>query len=124
MRLAGAVGQADVGDCFASHDVFCLASVSEGLPVVLMEALASGLPAVTTRITGVPELVVDGVSGLLVPPARPDLLADALERLAGDPGLRARLADGGVAAVRAGFDISDCAAQLEAHLRRVRGLDA
>lgn len=122
ITLTGAVGQSEVADCFREHDVFCLASVSEGLPVVLMEAMAAGLAVVTTRITGVPELVTDGTSGLLVPPARADALADALEALAQDGQLRDRLAREGRAAVRAGFDIADCARQLEGHLRRVRGL--
>ena len=61
----------------------------EGLPVVLMEAMSMGRPVVATAITGVPELVEDELSGLLVRPGRADLLADALERLARDPGFRA-----------------------------------
>lgn len=120
VHLVGAVGQSDVGEYFRTHDVFCLASVSEGLPVVLMEAMAAGLPVVTTRITGVPELVVDGLSGLLVPPARPAELADALERVATDGMLRADLQEAGLRAVRAGFDSADCARVLEQHLRQVR----
>ena len=58
---------------------------AEGVPVVLMEAMASGLPVVTTRIAGVPELVQDGVSGLLVPPGDADALADALTKVLDDP---------------------------------------
>jgi glycosyltransferase involved in cell wall biosynthesis len=104
---------------FQDHDVFCLASVSEGLPVVLMEALAAGLPVVTTRITGVPELVEDGRTGLLVPPARPQALADALQRVLEDADLRRTLQVNGLEAVRAGFDSADCARELEGHLRRV-----
>jgi glycosyltransferase involved in cell wall biosynthesis len=57
-----------------------------------MEAMASGVPVVATRVAGTPELVEDGVSGLLVDVDRPDQVADALARLASEPGLRLRLA--------------------------------
>lgn len=120
VRLVGAVGQSDIGAFFPQHDAFCLASVSEGLPVVLMEAMAAGLPVVTTRITGVPELVEHGVTGLLVPPARPQALAEALQRVVEEPALRSALTIAARAAVRAGFDSDDCAGRLEEHLRRVR----
>ena len=73
-------------------DVFCLPSFAEGVPVVLMEAMAAGLPVVTTRIAGIPELVEDGEEGLLVRPGRADDLEAALARLAADP--RAARGDG------------------------------
>jgi glycosyltransferase involved in cell wall biosynthesis len=66
--------------------------------------MAMELPVVASRVMGVPELVEDGVSGLLVPPARPDLLADALERLATDRGLRERMGSAGRTAVKRRFD--------------------
>ena len=81
VRLAGAVGQDRIRDLYAEAQVFCLPSFSEGVPVVLMEAMAMGVPVVATRITGVPELVDEGRSGLLVPPGRPDALADSLARV-------------------------------------------
>lgn len=62
-------------------DVFCLPSFAEGLPIVLMEAMAVGVPVVGTFLGGVPELVRDGHTGRLVPAGRADLLADALEHL-------------------------------------------
>lgn len=119
VQLVGAVGQSEIAEYFRSHDVFCLASVSEGLPVVLMEAMAAGLPVVTTRITGVPELVDDGRTGLLVPPARADLLADALQRVLEDPGLRDDLARAGLEVVAERFDSRENARQLAVHLSRV-----
>ena len=64
----------------------------EGIPVALMEAMASGVPVVATRLSGIPELVEDGVTGLLVEPHDPDGLAAALERLLADDELAARLA--------------------------------
>jgi glycosyltransferase involved in cell wall biosynthesis len=75
----------------AACDLFCLPSHHEGLPVALMEALALGLPAVATRVGGVSELVTDGEDAVLVPPARPELLADALVDLALDPVRRDRI---------------------------------
>jgi glycosyltransferase involved in cell wall biosynthesis len=79
-----------------------------------MEAMAAGLPVVASRLSGIPELVTDGVSGLLVPPADPVALADALQRLAGDPELRARLGDAGRATVLRDFDVDRNAAVLAA----------
>jgi glycosyltransferase involved in cell wall biosynthesis len=79
-------------------DVFCLASHHEGLPVALMEALALGLPAVATTAGGTPELVTDGVEGLLVPPGRPDRLAEALVAVTTDDARRKDMA--GAAALR------------------------
>ncbi|GAB76704.1 Glycosyltransferase involved in cell wall bisynthesis [Austwickia chelonae] len=89
--LCGPVGQDDLPAHYHWADVYVSPSFMEGLPVVLMEGMATGLPAVATNISGVPELVVDGVNGLLVRPGRADLLADALDRLAGDRVLREEL---------------------------------
>ena len=74
VRLANA----EVADWIAVADVLCLASHSEGLPNVIVEALASGVPVVSSRVGGIPEIVVDGRNGLLVPPADPARLAAAL----------------------------------------------
>ena len=72
-------------------DIFALASFAEGIPVALMEAMSLGLPCVSTSVAGIPELIRAGVDGLLVPPANPQALADALESLVLDPDLRTRL---------------------------------
>jgi colanic acid/amylovoran biosynthesis glycosyltransferase len=95
VEFAGSVGADRIADLYAAADVFCTSSFAEGVPTVLMEAMASGLPAVATAIMGIPELVEDGVTGLLVPPGRPDALADALERLALDPDERGRMGEAG-----------------------------
>jgi glycosyltransferase involved in cell wall biosynthesis len=76
----------------AGCDLFALASVYEGLPVALMEALAVGLPIVATAVGGIPGAVREGVEGLLVPAGRPELLADAIESLVRDPARRATMA--------------------------------
>jgi len=67
----------------------------DGLPNVLMEAQSQGLPCVATDVSGIPELIEDGVTGLLVPPRDRDALARALARLVGDPALRAQLGEAG-----------------------------
>jgi glycosyltransferase involved in cell wall biosynthesis len=75
----------------AGCDIFALASHYEGLPVAIMEALAVGLPIVATNVGGVPEAVREGIEGLIVPPHRPDLLADAIESLVDDPRRRRQM---------------------------------
>lgn len=84
----------------------------EGIPVALMEAMASGLPAVSTRLSGIPELVDDGRTGLLVPPADAAALADAIERLARDPELRRRMGAAGRDTVTRTFNLRTNTAQL------------
>lgn len=112
--------RADATRVASGFDVFCLSSVHEGLPLALMEALALGLPVVVTDVGGNRELVTDGVEGVLVPPSRPDLLADALVALAGDPERRRRH---GRAARTAGdgLDAGRAVAEVEQHYRDVRG---
>lgn len=84
----------------------------EGIPVVLMEAMASGLPVVASRISGIPELVEHETTGLLVPPRDPPALADALAELASDPARRSALGAAGRAKVLAEFDLDKNAQQL------------
>ena len=68
----------------AQADVFVLASFAEGLPVALMEAMALGVPCLSTMIAAIPELIEDGRSGLLVPASNPEALRIALRKLADD----------------------------------------
>jgi colanic acid/amylovoran biosynthesis glycosyltransferase len=111
--LVGAASQERVRELYAGATVFCLPSFSEGVPVVLMEAMATGLPVVATRITGIPELVEEGRSGFLVPPGRPDLLADSLERaLRADPAERREMGAAGRARVEAEFNQAHSAERL------------
>jgi glycosyltransferase involved in cell wall biosynthesis len=103
----------DVPELLASSHVFVLSSHSEALPVSLLEAMAAGLPVVATQVGGVPELVVDGETGLLVPAGDPPGLAAALQRMVDDPALRARLGAAGRARVEEHFRLDMF---LEAHL--------
>ncbi len=117
----GAVGQDEIRDLYASADVFCLPSFAEGVPVVLMEAMAMEVAVVATRIAGIPELIDEGTSGLLVTPGRADELADALDRLVTDPELRARLGRAGRQAVRDGYDLARWTAVLRERFTAAHG---
>ena len=88
-------------DAYRTADIFVLPSRiasdgdRDGLPNVLLEAQSQRVACVSTRVSGIPELIVDGVTGLLVPPRAPDALRAALSRLIGDPSLRRALGDAG-----------------------------
>jgi colanic acid/amylovoran biosynthesis glycosyltransferase len=112
VTFAGAVAQDEMSRYYERADIFCMSSFAEGLPVVLIEAMAMKLPVVSTRVAAIPELVEDGVSGLLVPPARADLLADAIEALARDPERRRAMGEAGRRAVASEFDVHRSAQQL------------
>jgi len=112
VTVAGAVGQDEIRAHYAEASAFCLPSFAEGVPVVLMEAMAMRLPVVTTRVMGISELVDDGDSGILIRPGRIDELTAALGRLARDPQLRSRLGSRGREKVVAEFDVRDSGAQL------------
>lgn len=103
----------DVHRLLAAADVFCLASRNEGLPVALMEAYAIGLPVVATRVGGLPEVVENAGSGMLVDPEDPEALANAVLALAADEPLRRKL--GARAAELAGrFDSGLAVRRIEA----------
>jgi glycosyltransferase involved in cell wall biosynthesis len=103
----------DVPELLATADVFVLSSHSEGLPLSILEAMATGLPVVASNVGGVSEVVVEGDTGLLVPPGDAQSLAAAIERLLEDPVLRRRLGEAGRIRAAEHFDL---AAVHEAHL--------
>jgi glycosyltransferase involved in cell wall biosynthesis len=76
------------------------------MPNTILEAMATGLPVVSTQVGGADELVVHAETGFLVPPVRPDLLADAIGRLVDDPALRARLGAAGRARATGHFSLA------------------
>jgi glycosyltransferase involved in cell wall biosynthesis len=84
----------------------------DGLPTVLVEAMALGTPCVATDVTGIPELVRDGVTGLIVPQRGPEVLAAAIERLLADAALRVRLASAARRLIEEEFDVERTAAQV------------
>ncbi|HMQ31544.1 MAG TPA: glycosyltransferase [Chloroflexaceae bacterium] len=120
VRLLGPRPQGEVaalvrgGAAFAAPCVVGADGNRDGMPTVLLEAMALGTPCVATDVTGIPELIDDGVSGLLVPQRDPAALASALERLLGDAALRLRLATAARRRIEASFDIAHNSAALRA----------
>jgi glycosyltransferase involved in cell wall biosynthesis len=106
VEFVGYQSQSQVRERLSATDVFVLPSFAEGVPVVLMEAMAAGVPVVTTRIAGVAELVADGTSGRLVPPGDIDSLAYAINDLLNDPDKRNTYGQAGRAKVAAEFNIT------------------
>jgi glycosyltransferase involved in cell wall biosynthesis len=118
ITLTGALNQNEVRDRLARADVFVLPSLAEGIPVVLMEAMASGVPCVTTPVNGIPELVEHGRTGLLARPGDVESLAAELGRLIADPALRRTLALAARDKVLADFDLGRNVAALSALFAR------
>ncbi|MEL6260115.1 MAG: glycosyltransferase family 4 protein [Cyanobacteria bacterium J06626_6] len=112
VNFVGYQSQAAVRRYLQETDVFVLPSFAEGVPVVLMEAMMSGVPVVATQIAGVSELVEDSVSGFLVPPSSVSELCDRIRTLLIDGELRRRFGAQGMARVREQFDISKEAEKL------------
>jgi len=113
-----------VRSLYRSADIFCLASLAEGIPVVLMEAMSMEIPCVATRVTGVPELIRDGIDGLLVAPSDVEELAAALARLVDDAGLRERIGKSGRARVLDEYDLGRNTQQLAAVFREFQASPA
>ena len=104
----------DIPELLAAMDIFLLTSLFEGLPRVVLQAMAASVPVVATDTGGVAEVVVSGVSGVLVPPADPAAAAGAIVALAGDPDARRRLATAAAAVLGSEFDIRRMVRDLEA----------
>jgi glycosyltransferase involved in cell wall biosynthesis len=118
VRLAGRLTSDQVIGLLRQSDVLVAPSVPssdgrlEGLPVVIMEAMSCGLPVVASRLSGIPELVIDDRTGYLVEPRNPAGIAAALRRLADDPDLRRRLGAEARLAVEREFEVNECARRL------------
>lgn len=111
VKLWGGRPHPEILQAYQEHDIFALAAVvtpggdRDGIPVVLMEAGAMGLPLISTEVSGIPELVRHEQTGWVVPPGDARALADAIAKLAADPALRKRLGRNARALVQAEFDI-------------------
>ncbi len=112
VQFTGYKSQAEVADLMQSSDIFVLPSFAEGVPVVLMEAMASARPVIATQVAGVGELVEEGQSGFMVPPGDVESLMARIRILAGDAEMRARMGKHGREKVLADFDIETEAARL------------
>jgi L-malate glycosyltransferase len=97
--------RADVLSLIKGVDLFVMSSETEGLGTSLLDAMAAGKACVGTRVGGIPEVIDDGVTGLLVPPRDPPALATAIVRLLNDPEERASMAKAGLARVQAQFSV-------------------
>lgn len=95
VQFTGVLGQEEVRKEYSQADLFVLPSFAEGVPVVLMEAMAMKIPVLSTRITGIPELIEHGTDGLLATPGDVDDLVEQLSRLLQDSQLRCRLGNSG-----------------------------
>ena len=103
----------DIPLILSSLDIFVLPSRWEGLPLVLLEAMAAGLPIVATAVGGIPEVVVDGETGFLVPPEDPEALASAITRLIEDSVLRKKFGKAGYKRVKQHFNIQEASRRTE-----------
>ncbi len=132
MRQASGLGVADrvhfigfsdtIADFYRACDVVALASRVEAFGLVLAEAGFCGLPVIATRVGGVPEVVADGETGLLVPPDDVAALAEALQRLADDPALRRRLGQTGHVRARSQFSADRLAREFHAEYDRLAAM--
>ena len=105
VRFLGAMAHLPTLSEVSRAEVFVLASFAEGLPVALMEAMAMGVPCVSTTIAAIPELIKDNENGLLVPPANPEALFRALQLVANDAVLRRQLGEKARATVEAQYNL-------------------
>ena len=92
-RIVLAGERSDVPEILSAFDIFVLPSLYEGLPTAIVEAMVCGIPVVATAVNAVSDVVVPGETGLLVPPHRPDLMADAVRYLLDRPAVAMRMAD-------------------------------
>jgi glycosyltransferase involved in cell wall biosynthesis len=102
----------DFAERIEELDVFVLPSRGENLPIAILEAMAAAVPVVATRVGGVPEVVADGETGLIVEPDDVEGLAAALDRVAGDDALRERLGRAGATRIAEHFDARSTARQM------------
>ena len=106
--------QEDIPEFMRGGDIYCLPCVwagdgdVDGLPQMLMEAMACGVPVISTRLVGITDLIDDGDTGLLAEPNDADDLAEKIERLISDKSLRDRFAKSGREKVESHFDLSNC----------------
>lgn len=113
VKLAGLVLQEKIQTYYEQAHLFVLSSITEGIPVVLMEAMSKGLPVVATNITGIPELVLHEKTGLLVPPNQPQAFANAIEYFMNNSNIRTTMGLEGRKKVEQSFHIVKNARELK-----------
>jgi glycosyltransferase involved in cell wall biosynthesis len=105
--------KSDVAPLLARADVFILSSISEGIPLTLLEAMATGLPGIATDVGGNREVVVPGTTGYLVPPGTPEAIAEAVLALRADRATLERMGIASRARVESGFNLRAVVAEYE-----------
>jgi len=113
VRFTGERDRNDVPAFLGIADVFLLPSFFEGVPITIIEAMRSAVPVVSTRVAGIPDLIENGVSGLLINPGAPREIAEAVLSLSRDDNLRRKLAEGGKASFDEKFEFSKGNAELK-----------
>lgn len=106
VEVKGALNHEETRKSMESADIFVLSSFAEGLPVALMEAMAMEIPCISTYIAGIPELIRDGIEGLLVPASSQEQLVSAMKLLIDNPELRRKLGVAGRMRVLARHDLT------------------
>ncbi|MCU0645518.1 MAG: glycosyltransferase, partial [bacterium] len=104
----------DIPQLLSALDVFVISSDREGLPVAMLEAMASKIPVVATAVGGIPELIVPRQNGFLVPPRDPQKLADAIAAILKNQSMRLKLANAGYHTVKNNYSIETITSQIEA----------
>jgi glycosyltransferase involved in cell wall biosynthesis len=115
VRFAG--WNEDLAPVYATIDVLVLSSLNEGTPVAIIEAMAAGKPAIATAVGGIPDLVADGTTGILVRPRAPEALAEAMRRLANDGSLRRQMGAAARVAAQSRFGVDRLVDEIEALYR-------
>lgn len=116
--------RSDVADLLGASDIFVLPSLNEGLGLVLIEAMAQKLPAIATDVGGVPEVVVDGQTGILVTAQSPNHLSDKINLLISDPELRHKMGQAGYQRALAQFSIQSTVSKTENIYDQLLGVKA
>lgn len=115
VRFEGAVNQDRIRELYGQADLFVLPSFAEGIPVVLMEAMAMEIPCISTLIAGIPELIQSGRDGILIPPSDAESLADEIARMMDTPSVRRHLGRSGRIRVQENYNLAKNVANL-AHI--------
>jgi glycosyltransferase involved in cell wall biosynthesis len=114
VHVMGEVHRSEIPSYLAAADLFLLPSREEGMPIAILEAMRAGLPIVTTTVGGIPEMIEDGFSGILIEPGNPHEIAEAVTRLVKDENLRENLAEGARATFENKFETHVCISELGA----------
>ena len=119
LKFLGSISAHKLKDLYSLAKIFILPSYAEGLPIGILEAMASGLPVISTPVGGIPELVEDGTNGFLVRAGDVEAIAEKISLLLGDSELRKDMGQNNIKKVREKFDVEVILNQLENHFNSV-----